>query len=117
MVKVENPYASMKEIKREDITADMEVPKMPEKPNVISREKKEELITSLESQILEIKDKKMILYNKQSELNVALKKQKPNNIKDAELARKKLIEEKSAHLKTLKEHNQEKNKIKEKIAS
>lgn len=53
MYKIENPYADWKEIKREDITLTSETPKMPEKPNLLTREKKEEQVTALDTFILE----------------------------------------------------------------
>jgi chromosome segregation ATPase len=117
VVKVDNPYKDYKEIKRDDITIDTEVPKLPERPNILTKDLKEEKINNIDTKILELKNKKLSLTNKQSELTATLKRQKPQTIKDAELKRKKLIEEKSSHLKTLKDLNLEKENIKEKINS
>lgn len=83
----------------------------------MSKEKKENRINDIDSKILELKEKKHSLNNKISEISVRLKRQKPESVMNAEQRRKKLIEEKSGHLKVLKDHNLEKSQLKEKISS
>jgi len=90
---------------------------MPERPNLMTKEKKEESITALESSIIELKSKRDTLFGKQRELFATLKKQKPDDIREAELRFKALIEEKGKHLNILKGFNKEKKQIKDRISS
>lgn len=103
------------EIKREDITPTWEAPKLAEKPNLMTKEKKELLLQEADTKIIELKDKRLKLNNKISDINSKLKRNKPAEIQEAESTRKALIDEKNGHSKILKELNAEKKSIKDKI--
>lgn len=90
---------------------------MPPKPNLLTREKKEELITQLDTEILELKESRLKLNDKQAELRESLKKQKPEEIREAEKKRKALLDEKKERVQKLKELNQEKQQVKDKMGS
>lgn len=116
-IKIDNPYAGWVELRREDITLETEIPKLPERPNLLTNVKKEELITNIDNTVLELKEKRLQLNNKQAELRESLRRSKPAHVKEAEAKRKKLLDEKKEHMNVLTELNKEREQIKKTIGS
>jgi len=68
----------------------------------MTKEKKEELITDIDTKVITLRDKINSLSNNISDINAKFKKQKPEEILKAENERRELIKTKSEHQKSLR---------------
>jgi len=114
---IDNPYKNWKLLTREDITLDVEVPKLPEKPNLMTENEKNIIIEEIDTKIITFKNERDSLNNKLSEIAQKLKRQKPDYIVKAENERKEKIEIKKKHLDQLNKLKFQKKEIRDKMSS